>query len=200
MFLADSLCSGYQRSQRHPLRSLIPGLVGFGLLAPLVSFANASSALDKPAPTHSVDIHQSNVVIEIPIYESVSHRQLVAQAEALVSDRIRQAFQQDRRISSIKVTVLGNQHGNVIPLLTTAVARAQWQKSPDVQRWTRYDNSYALLQRPAQAKPRTVVAARPIAAVPAAPMPRENLARMEAAFDLGNLSGRVVQGHLSHWD
>lgn len=88
------------------------------------------------------------VVIEIPIYGQLIYSQLTAQAESMVRDSINRYFAQADSQSAVEVVVLGDRYGEVVPILTTAVSKVQWQQNPQVSAWTQhYSASQALLER-----------------------------------------------------
>lgn len=88
------------------------------------------------------------VVIEIPIYGQLVYSQLTAQAESMVRDSINRYFAQAGSQSAVEVVVLGDRYGEVVPILTTAVSRVEWQQNPQVSAWTQhYSASQALLER-----------------------------------------------------
>ena len=192
-------------------------LIVFPLLTSWESTAQAASIEQvKKATQAEAAILPTTVQIEMPIYSPVLHRNVIVQAEALVRNRIRQILRQEQSVAQVRVYVLGNYHGNIIPVLTTTVSRTQWQSSPDVRRWTDYNDSYALFQRPSPS--RTVVARRaePISRRTAASRPSgrarpperassskekpesDRLTEQESLFDRGGLAGAQVQQSLAN--
>ena len=141
------------------------------------------------------------ITLEIPIYTLTEPRDLLSQAERLAQDTIAQQFQQQPNLDRLRLVVLGNRHGNVVPLLTVAVTRSQWQRRPQVDSWAQYYASGTLLQRPDRGPDEQWLAARPIdpAASGASAMePRR--AAFDRAVDDGQLTRSQAQEQLSDID
>ena len=105
-----------------------------------------------------------SLTLELPIYTLTEQRDLVAQAERMAQAAIAREFQQKPALSMVQVVVLGNRHGNLVPILTVSVTRSQWQQNPRVNAWTQYYASGRLLQRPdpqPAEPPDSLVAAQP---------------------------------------
>ncbi|NEQ46787.1 MAG: hypothetical protein F6K00_25900 [Leptolyngbya sp. SIOISBB] len=84
----------------------------------------------------------TRVMVDIPIYSNiVSEREVVLEAELLVSNTINQNFSQNPALTTVEVVVMLNRNGEVMPLSETRVSREDWQKQPVVDAWTRYYNS-----------------------------------------------------------
>lgn len=139
------------------------------------------------------------VVIELPIYGQLIYGELTAQAESMVQNSISRHFAQSGSPSEIEIVVVGNRHGEVVPISTTAVSRAQWQQTPQVSAWTRYYSaSQALLQRHEELEQ------RPVASAPSRTTAGGSwayaAAEIDAALDSGRLTGAVAQSVLSSID
>lgn len=136
------------------------------------------------------------VVIDIPMYGQTLYSDLTAQAESLVSNAINDQFGQNPGLSAIQVVVTSDRHGEIIPILTTTVSRAQWQENPQVNAWTRYYSaSHALLQRHERVE---TIAMAPVRS--AASSGLERSFQIDEAFDSGRLSGQSAQEYLSDLD
>lgn len=87
-------------------------------------------------------------IVSIAVHNQVVDRALIVRAEALVEREIQRQFDQSAELSSVEVMVLGDSNGEVAPILTTTVSRAQWAENPRVASWsTYYDSAYQLFQR-----------------------------------------------------
>jgi hypothetical protein len=96
----------------------------------------------------SQSVQAETYLINLPVTSGIPYRHLMTQAEGKVKDTIRHQFNQNPHLSRLQVVVTGDRQGEILPILTTTVSRAQWQTNPQVQTWTRYYNaSYALIQR-----------------------------------------------------
>lgn len=138
------------------------------------------------------------VVIELPIYGQLIYSELTAQAESMVQSSISQHFAQSGSPSEVEIVVVGNRHGEIVPISTTAVSRAQWRQTPQVSAWTRYYNaSQALLQRhEVERRPVASASSRTTAGSTWAYAPAE----IDAALDSGRLTGMAAQAVLSSID
>lgn len=136
-----------------------------------------------------------DVVIDMPVYGQIVYSDLLSQAKLIVSEIINRQFAQNADFSTIQVVVMGDRNGEIIPILTTKVSRAQWQENPQVSAWTRYSASYALLQRNEQAET--------VALAPSRSANRSNFDRsyqIDEAYDSGRLTGKDAQKYLSALD
>ncbi len=139
-----------------------------------------------------------SVVIDMPVYGQIRYGDLIRQAESLAHDAIGAQFSQNPEISTLQVVVTGDHHGEIIPILTATVSRAQWQENSQVSDWSRYySSSYALLQRHDQDETVAIAPGRPI------PPPASSLSRsalIDQAFDSGRLTGPAAQEYLNELD
>lgn len=143
-----------------------------------------------------------SVAIDMPIYGHIPYRDLIAQAESLVSNAVSQQFSQNSDLSTLRVVVTISRHGEVIPVLTTTVSREQWQETPQVNAWTDYYTaSYDLLQR--YEGENTGLIAR----VPSPSMPSSSISevqrrtfQIDQAYDEGRLTGAEAQDYLTDLD
>lgn len=69
---------------------------------------------------------------------------LMQEAESLASNLVEQGFAENN-VTEVSVNILGERHGQQVPLLSSRVARADWQKQPGIQQWTRYFRTSAVL-------------------------------------------------------
>ena len=132
------------------------------------------------------------VLLNMPIYNRTSSDDLISRAESMVSQEIDRHFDADSSLTGIEIAVLGNRNGDVIPVLTTAVSRTQWQENPQVSAWTKYYSAHALLRRhDNQPQPTQVAAAssRRSAAIASQGISGQ----FDQQFDAGRLNGQTVQ-------
>ncbi|PPS42709.1 hypothetical protein [Chroococcidiopsis sp. TS-821] len=69
---------------------------------------------------------------------------LMQEAEAMAATLVEQGFAEDN-VTEVAVNILGERHGQQVPLLSSKVTRADWQKQPGIQQWTRYFRTSAVL-------------------------------------------------------
>ncbi len=137
----------------------------------------------------------SQVLLNLPIYSSVDSKDLIRQAESMVADEINRRFRLNAELAAIKVTVLGSRNGDIAPILSTAVSRADWQKNSVVSAWTEYYRSHALFRRHDRAEPVAAAAARSSSTLYA-----DVSAQIDRQHDAGLLRGGYAQAHLDDLD
>lgn len=72
---------------------------------------------------------------------------LVRRAEIIARAGVQRSFDADVLAGEAIVTVVAENQGITVPLLTVEVSRAQWQAYPDVEYWARYyETAKALLE------------------------------------------------------
>ena len=149
---------------------------------------------DSYRPVHA---KAESIVVDMSVYGLVESGDFFRRAEAMVSDEISRQFSQNPALSEIEVVVVGDRHGEIVPILTTTVSRAQWQETPLVSVWTEYYNvSYALLQRH-EGQPTETVARTPARATIGDQSP---ISEIDRAFDEGRLTGAAAQEYLDELD
>lgn len=137
-----------------------------------------------------------DVVIEIPVYGQTIDSNLTVQAESLAGEAINRHFDQNPDSSTIQVVIMGDRHGEIIPILATTVSRTQWQENPQINAWTKYYSaSQALLQRHRQAE---TIAMAPTRSPSSSTL--ERAFQIDEAFDSGRLTGQAAQAYLSDLD
>lgn len=69
---------------------------------------------------------------------NASFEVLLQEAHNLVQTSIEQQFAENPNITEVSITVLGENQGQVVPILRSRVTRSQWQHDSRVERWTKY--------------------------------------------------------------
>jgi hypothetical protein len=67
-----------------------------------------------------------------------TYETLVSRAETAVQAAIQEKFDQNKHLTSVTVTVMGENYGSTAPLLSLEVSRNQWHKNPDIEIWSTY--------------------------------------------------------------
>ena len=67
-----------------------------------------------------------------------SYKNLVEQAEKLAQKTINQEFANNPEITEITITILGERRSQIVPVIRSTVSRAEWQKNPNIDDFTRY--------------------------------------------------------------
>lgn len=146
------------------------------------------------------------MIVDMPVYGQSVSNDLVTQAELLAEDTISQQFRQDPDLTAIRVVIVGDRNGEVIPILTTTVTRSQWQEEPQVSSWAGYYSaSYALLQRHNEPVDNTPVASAStrsdgglVSTYSGGASTQQ--AEIDRAFDEGRLTGAEIQYFLDDID
>lgn len=85
--------------------------------------------------------------LNVVIRQGMSFQEIRAQSEAETNAYIDRAFAENPEIDSFRLTVLGQKIVEIVPLFSLKITRAQWQSSPHISSWARYNQaSFALLQ------------------------------------------------------
>lgn len=90
--------------------------------------------------------YTSRVSIFLTRDSNESFEGLVQRAEITARAAVQRSFDADLLVTEAVVTIVGENQGISVPILTVEVTREQWRSRPDVQYWTRYyDTSAGLL-------------------------------------------------------
>ncbi len=138
-----------------------------------------------------------SIIIDMSVYGQVEYGDFFRRAETMAGDEINRQFSQNSSLTEVRVVVVGERDGEIVPVLTTTVSRVQWQETPRVSAWTKYYNaSHALLQRHEE-QPTAVVARASRGGTRSAGIPA---AQIDRALDEGRLSGEAAQEYLPELD
>lgn len=139
----------------------------------------------------------SSLTIEISALGATAYDDLRLQAEAAARDRVNQYFQQHPDRAAVEVVVLGERNGNLVPILTATVSRAEWRPQAPVQEWARVFAAQTFLE-PRRGAGRAPAVAQ--ATAPTTNLSPETIASLDRAFDAGTLSPAMAQQYLSYLD
>ena len=67
-----------------------------------------------------------------------SYEALLRRAEITARAGVQRSFDADVLVSAVTVTVVAENQGISVPVLTVAVTRDEWRERPDVEYWARY--------------------------------------------------------------
>lgn len=94
-------------------------------------------------PVLASEIRTLNVVIR----QGMSFQEIRAKSETETNAYIDRLFAENSEIESFRLTVLGQKNVEIVPLFALRITRTQWQSSPHISAWVRYNQaSFALLQ------------------------------------------------------
>ncbi|NJL88163.1 MAG: hypothetical protein HC886_22880 [Leptolyngbyaceae cyanobacterium SM1_1_3] len=181
------------------LRSNFSLLQQFLTIAAAVSVLGSFAVSCRPAQAE-IETANEATVIDLPVSAQITDSALIEQAELLVGREVSRQFSQNSALSEVQVVVVGSRYGEVVPILSTAVSRTQWQQTPQVSAWTQYYSaSYALLQRHGE----EAIAAAPVrgnATNRPFQLAQVNQAAIDAAYDENRLTTAEAQAYLSNLD
>ncbi|MEO1069521.1 MAG: hypothetical protein AAFW95_10435 [Cyanobacteria bacterium J06638_6] len=106
-----------------------------GLLA-LTAFGGVSlpALLDPPV----AQAYTSRVNLFVVREQNESFETLVQRSEIIARAAIQRSFDADLLMTDVVVTIIGDNRGVSVPILTVPVSRSEWQLSPDVTQWAQY--------------------------------------------------------------
>jgi hypothetical protein len=85
--------------------------------------------------------------LNVIIRQGMSFQEIRAKSEAETNAYIDRSFAENPDIESFRLTVLGQKIVEIVPLFSLKITRAQWQSSPHISSWAKYNQaSFALLQ------------------------------------------------------
>ncbi|PSB33483.1 hypothetical protein [Chlorogloea sp. CCALA 695] len=67
-----------------------------------------------------------------------SFNNLMQQAESTAINLINQEFNRLSKITEVGIIVSCDRNGQVVPILSSRVSRANWQAQPSIESWTKY--------------------------------------------------------------
>ncbi len=114
-----------------------------GLWMLITPFIGVASATFTPAQSALTDIRQ--IEFTLTAQDRQSFTDLMQSAEAWAVDAIQRTFVQNPTVQNVSVKILGERNGQTSPLFFSQVSRAEWQKQPTIQSWTRYFDSARFL-------------------------------------------------------
>jgi hypothetical protein len=167
----------------------------------LITFIFTCIALFSGESYRPAHADTERLVLDLPMYGELVHDRLNAQAEQLVEVVINRQFRENPNLSLIQVVVVGDRHGESIPLLVTAVSRSQWQENPQVNAWTRYySDSYALLERHGQVGTVAIATSGATYGNGGDRATQLTQPQIDRALDEDRLTGATIQENLSNID
>ncbi|MGF1516281.1 MAG: hypothetical protein ACFCVB_00555 [Nodosilinea sp.] len=109
------------------LRLSLAALVGFGGVA--------LPALVAPPVAQA---YTSRVNLYVVREQGESFTTLVQRSEIIARAAVQRSFDADVLMTDVIVTVIGDNQGISVPILTVPVSRGEWRLIPDVTQWAQY--------------------------------------------------------------
>ncbi|MEA5449198.1 hypothetical protein VB780_11505 [Leptolyngbya sp. CCNP1308] len=108
-------------------RLTLAALVGLGGVA-------LPSLVTPPA----AQAYTSRVNLYLVREQGESFETLVQRSEIIARAAVQRSFDADVLMTDVIVTVIGDNQGISVPILTVPVSRSEWQLRPDVPQWANY--------------------------------------------------------------
>src|ERR671932_2802818 len=120
-------------------------IVPFGLMAALGLVGVSWLTVSLVAPP-SAQAYTARLNVALTREAGESFQSFLRRAEAVARAAAQRSFDRDILVTDVAVTVIGQNNGAIVPLLSLEVSRPSWRSSPDPQRWiTYFPNSDTLL-------------------------------------------------------
>lgn len=104
-----------------------------GILSLIVSLGTvlvSSMTVPVSAQTQPIELRLNS--------QNQNFQTLLKQAEVAAKESIEQTFSENPKLTEVSLTVSAEHNGAVVPLLSTTVSRANWQRKPTIQAWSQY--------------------------------------------------------------
>lgn len=124
------------RGKRHNGPSSMASLGAHLTLAALVGFGGV--ALPSLVTPPVAQAYTSRVNLYLVREQGESFETLVQRSEIIARAAIQRSFDADVLMTDVIVTVIGDNQGISVPILTVPVSRSEWQLRPDVPQWANY--------------------------------------------------------------
>lgn len=123
----------YQSSPKSFLRRFTP--LGFAAMVVVSTLGWVGQTLVAPPAAIA---YTSRVSLFLTREQGESFESLVRRAEITARAGVQRSFDADLLVTEAIVTVVGENQGIAVPLLTVEVTRNDWRNLPDVEYWARY--------------------------------------------------------------
>ncbi|MBD1916134.1 MULTISPECIES: hypothetical protein [Cyanophyceae] len=105
-------------------------------LAALVGFGGVTLPSLVTPPV--AQAYTSRVNLYLVREQGESFETLVQRSEIIARAAIQRSFDADVLMTDVIVTVIGDNQGITVPILTVPVSRSEWRLQPDVPQWANY--------------------------------------------------------------
>ncbi|WP_072016127.1 hypothetical protein [Leptolyngbya sp. KIOST-1] len=86
----------------------------------------------------AAEAYTSRVNIFLVREQGESFDTLVRRSEIVARAAVQRSFDADVLMTDVIVTIIGDNQGVAVPILTVPVSRSEWQLRPDVTQWANY--------------------------------------------------------------
>jgi len=112
-------------------------IVPFGLMAALGLVGVSWLTVSLVAPP-SAQAYTARLNVALTREAGESFQSFLRRAEAVARAGAQRSFDRDILVTDVAVTVMGQNNGAIVPLLSLEVSRPSWRSRPDPQRWITY--------------------------------------------------------------
>ncbi|MGB3138507.1 MAG: hypothetical protein WBG38_03715 [Nodosilinea sp.] len=105
-------------------------------LAVVIGFGSVAIPILVSAP--AAQAYTSRVNLFLVREQGESFDTLVQRSEIIARAAVQRSFDADVLMTDVIVTVIGDNQGIAVPILTVPVSRSEWQLRPDVTQWAKY--------------------------------------------------------------
>lgn len=106
------------------------------VLAALMGFGSAVMPTLVAPP--AAQAYTSRVNVFLVREQGESFDTLVQRSEIVARAAVQRSFDADLLMTDVIVTIIGDNQGITVPILTVPVSRSEWQLRPDVTQWADY--------------------------------------------------------------
>ena len=116
-------------------------------LLTVLGFTGVSWLTTAAIAPQKVQAYTANVDVSLNRQTGESFQSFLRRAEAVARAAAQRSFDRDILVTQVLVTVVGQNDGAIVPVLSLAVSRQAWRNRPDPQRWATYfPNTQSLLR------------------------------------------------------
>lgn len=130
------------------LRSLTPSksLIPLSLMS-LISLGGVNWLVISTITPKVAQAYTAQTEVTLTAQPGESFQTLVQRAEAVARAATQRLFDRDISVTDVDITILGQNDGQIVPLLNVEVSRQAWRTQPEVSYWATYfTNASTLLQ------------------------------------------------------
>jgi hypothetical protein len=107
-------------------------------LVSVLGFAGVSWLTTTAIAPQIAQAYTANVDVSLTRQTREPFQSFLRRAESVARAATQRSFDRDILVTDVAVTVIGQNDGAIVPLLSLRVSRQAWRNRPDPQRWTRY--------------------------------------------------------------
>lgn len=104
----------------------------------VVSFTSISWLMAEAIAPRQAHAYTATVNVALSRQMGESYQSFMRRAEAVARAAAQRSFDRDILVSDVAVTIVGQNDGAIVPILSLAVSRQRWRSRPDPQLWAKY--------------------------------------------------------------